>query len=73
MRAGFLGKLSSSLLEVPDGETNQQLSSSIKLRLDSPPLRPFTGKANCLLMGNLLCCDCHTVILLFDDSPLHSQ
>jgi len=42
MRAGFLGKLSSVALEVPDGEANQQVTSK-KLRLHSPPLRSFTG------------------------------
>ena len=43
MRAGFLGRLSSSLLDAPDGDTNQQVNSSKKLRLDSPPSRLFPG------------------------------
>lgn len=43
MRAGFLGKLSSSLLEVPGGETSQTVTANKKLRLDSPPLRSFPG------------------------------
>ena len=43
MRAGFLGRLSSSLLDVPDSETSQQVNSSKKLRLDSPPSRLFPG------------------------------
>ena len=44
MRAGFLGKLSSSLLEVPGGETSQTVTANKKLRLDSPPLRSFPGE-----------------------------
>ena len=43
MRAGFLGRLSSSLSEAADGETNQQVNSNKKLRLDSPPSRSFPG------------------------------
>ena len=64
MRAGFLGKLSSSLLEAPHGETDQAVNASKKLQLDSPPLRSFPGnfivRCICPLIVNVLCYYCFT-------------
>ncbi|XP_065888883.1 mediator of RNA polymerase II transcription subunit 4-like isoform X2 [Dysidea avara] len=41
MRGGFLGKLSSSLSEVPGSDVAERNDLNKKLKLDSPPLRSF--------------------------------